>query len=77
MSDLPTFYLLNPERVEPASSARSWLGRIVQNYAAPDAAFTPAEPSGLLSGSSVSETTIADASAFLRGTSPTVTLAPL
>ncbi|KAI9668920.1 MAG: hypothetical protein M1829_005232 [Trizodia sp. TS-e1964] len=68
MSDTPLFYLLKPERVEDASTAHSWLGRIVQNYAAPDACFTPTEPSQLLANFPVSETTITNASIFQRGT---------
>ena len=65
MSPSPVFYLLKPERVEPASSAASWLGRIVGNYAAPDADFTPTDPSRLLRNITVSETKIADVSTFV------------
>ncbi|KAF2274698.1 uncharacterized protein EI97DRAFT_476713 [Westerdykella ornata] len=60
----PTFYLLKPERVEPASDALSWLGRITQNPAAPDANFTPIAPQRLLARHPTSETEIANATAF-------------
>jgi len=66
MSSTPVFYVLKPERVEPASQAVSWLGRIVQNHAAPDAAFTPSNPSKLLADIAVSETRVAEASVFLN-----------
>ena len=65
MSSSPVFYLLKPERVEPASSVHSWLGRIIQNHAAPDANFTPTDPAQLLHDMRVSETRIANASAFV------------
>ncbi|KAI4269140.1 MAG: hypothetical protein L6R38_007577 [Xanthoria sp. 2 TBL-2021] len=65
MSSSPVFYLLKPERVEPASSMCSWLGRIVQNHAAPDANFTPTAPARLLHDITLSETKIANASAFV------------
>ncbi|KAL8683838.1 MAG: hypothetical protein Q9186_000181 [Xanthomendoza sp. 1 TL-2023] len=65
MPSSPVFYLLKPERVEPASSVCSWLGRIVQNHAAPDANFTPSDPARLLQEIRLSETEIANASAFV------------
>jgi hypothetical protein len=68
MSETPVFYLLRPERVEPASSTRSWLGRIIKHYASPDASFTPSDPKAILSDLPFSETKIADASVFMRGT---------
>jgi hypothetical protein len=75
MSHTPVFNLLRPERVEPASKAASWLGRIVQNHAAPDAWFTPEEPSRLLIDITTSETKIADASALVNnGTAANLTL---
>lgn len=67
----PVFNLLRPERVEPASRALSWLGRTVQNYAAPDAWFTPEDPSQLLKDITISETKITDASAFVSNATAT------
>lgn len=66
MSSSPVFYLLKPERVESASTARSWLGRIVQNHAAPDASFTPTDPLKLLLNFPVTESKIDNASAFVE-----------
>ena len=68
MSLSPVCYLLKPERLEPASSAASWLGRIVRHYAVPDADFTPASPAELLCDITVSDTKIADVSAFMDNT---------
>ncbi|MCJ1396675.1 hypothetical protein MMC18_009567 [Xylographa bjoerkii] len=65
MSLSPVCYLLKPERLEPAASATSWLGRIVRHYAVPDADFTPEKPSKLLVDFTISETKIADVSVFM------------
>lgn len=40
----PLFYIFDLKRLEPASEAHSWLGRIVKSYEAPGASFTPADP---------------------------------
>lgn len=66
MSESP-FYLLKPARLEPASSARSWLGRIVQNYGAPDAGFTPANPSRFFTDPPT-EIILSDVSSIFTGT---------
>ncbi|KAI0884107.1 uncharacterized protein GGS22DRAFT_19201 [Annulohypoxylon maeteangense] len=40
----PSFYLLPPERLLPASALSTWLGRIVKCYSEPDANFVPVDP---------------------------------
>jgi len=62
------FYILDPERLEPASSAPKWLGRIVKNYADPIADFTPDDPS-LLITEPHHEVTISNATSFLSSSS--------
>ncbi|KAB8303336.1 hypothetical protein EYC80_004769 [Monilinia laxa] len=40
----PSFYLLPPERLLPASALSTWLGRVVKSYSEPDANFVPDDP---------------------------------
>ncbi|KAI1826069.1 hypothetical protein F4861DRAFT_132871 [Xylaria intraflava] len=40
----PSFYILPPARLLPASTLSTWLGRIVRSYSEPDANFVPVDP---------------------------------
>jgi len=76
MADPPVFYILPQSHLEPASSATSWLGRIVSSYRDPAASFTPVHPSRLLQGQAT-ETVLKNASSILRGSSNSTLVAKL
>jgi hypothetical protein len=61
----PVYYLLPISSLEPAESATSWLGRIVQNYASPRSEYSPADPKPFIT-TPYSDTTITDVTAILR-----------
>jgi hypothetical protein len=65
MSEQP-FYILKLEHLLPGSSANDWLGRIVQMYDAPEANFTPNNPSRFHIDLPV-ETVILDVSFISKG----------
>lgn len=67
-SSSPVFYLLPMASLEPASSATSWLGRIVQNYASPGSAYTPEDPSPFVTAP-LSDKTFTDVTAILKSSS--------
>jgi hypothetical protein len=68
MTDIPVFYMLNPERLLPADSVDTWLGRIVKNYNEPDGHFTPQDPQPFVL-SPKAETTIDDVTTLLQASS--------
>ncbi|QPC71887.1 hypothetical protein HYE68_002639 [Fusarium pseudograminearum] len=55
------FYLLPPERLLPASTLPTWIGRIVKSYSEPDANFVPVDPALCVKGP-LAASTIANAS---------------
>jgi hypothetical protein len=65
MSEQP-FYILKLERLQPGSSADDWLGRIVQMHDAPEANFTPKNPSRFHIDPPI-ETVVSDVSFFFQG----------
>ncbi|WXC61506.1 hypothetical protein SNK03_007380 [Fusarium graminearum] len=56
-----SFYLLPPERLLPASTLPTWIGRIVKSYSEPDANFVPVDPALFVKGP-LATSTIANAS---------------
>ncbi|EYB21377.1 hypothetical protein FG05_04514 [Fusarium graminearum] len=56
-----SFYLLPPERLLPASTLPTWIGRIVKSYSEPDANFVPVNPALFVKGP-LATSTIANAS---------------
>ncbi|KAA8574047.1 hypothetical protein MFRU_001g01320 [Monilinia fructicola] len=52
----PSFYLLPPERLLPASTLSTWLGRVVKSYSEPDANFVPDDPTPFITHSFATST---------------------
>ncbi|KAK5655577.1 hypothetical protein OQA88_5508 [Cercophora sp. LCS_1] len=50
MSPTPPYYILDPRRLLPASTAPSWLGRIVTDFRDPRADYTPSSPERFTAG---------------------------